>query len=367
MTELNKLFEPIIPTSSELDHLLTATSINSVSFQLTPVERYAMKFVEDTEAVWSAEQLAAAEAEIEQQKREWELGRLQVLKEEADRHAKVTDDDEQLLTFSHDDAHNQVNNSIGPVNSDESKKSVVGDSRRSRGGSRGRRGRGRGRSRNCSGAQNFSTSDGDTSSCNDVNAASSVDEEEEESDEKDSSTGDESYIGSRYRRNSGNRKPTIPNNHRLISPNSPRTRSSGTVSINLWTLDVSPILPGVKPIGTSAQSQASMPRGGRGGRMRRGSGRGLQNFTRSPDGQSVSPRRLSSSSGHSVHHNSPPPVPYSNPNLVIRTRRALATPLQHSDGSEIDMSESLCPKRGGRMSRVTRRSENSVEGNGPIS
>lgn len=326
-----------------------------------------MKFVEDTEAVWSAEQLAAAEAEIEQQKREWEMGRLQVLKEEADRRTRVTDDDEQLLTFSHEDAHNQVNNSTGPSNSDESKRSVVGGSRRSRGGSRGRGGRGRGRSRNYSGAQNFSASDGDTSSCNDVNAASSVDEEEEESDDKDSSTGDESYIGSRYSRNSGNRKPTIPNNHRLISPNSPRTRSSGTVSINLWTLDVSPILPGVKRVGTSAQSQASMPRGGRGGRMRRGSGRGLQNFTRSPDGQSVSPRRLSSSSGHSVPHNSPPSTPYSNPNLVIRTRRALATPLQHSDGSEIDISESVCPKRGGRMSRVTRRSENSVEGNGPIS
>lgn len=325
-----------------------------------------MKFVEDTEAVWSAEQLAAAEAEIEQQKREWELGRLQVLKEEAGHHTQVTDDDEQLLTFSHEDAHNQVNNSTGPNNSDESKRSVVGSSRRSRGGSRGR-GRGRGGNRNYSGGRNSSASDIDTSSCNDVNAASSIDEEEEESDEKDSSSDDESYIGSRYSRNSGNRKATIPNNHRLISSNSPRTRSSGTVSINLWTLDVSPILPGVKPIGTSAQSQASAPRGGRGGRMRRGSGRGLQNFRKSPDRQSISPRRLSSSSGHSVPHNSPPPTPYSNPNLVIRTRRALATPLQHSDGSEIDTSESLSVKRGGRMSRVTRRSENSVEGNGPIS
>lgn len=327
-----------------------------------------MKFVEDTEAVWSAEQLAAAEAEIEQQKREWELGRLQVLKEEAGHHTRVTDDDEQLLTFSHEDAHNQVNNSTGPSNSDEGKRSVVGSSRRGRGGGRGR-GRGRGRRRNYSGARNSAASDGDTSSCTDANAASSLDdeeEEEEESDEKDSS-GDESYVVSRYSRNSGNRKAAIPNNHRLISPNSPRTRSSGTVSINLWTLDVSPILPGVKPIGTSAQSQASAPRGGRGGRMRRGSGRGLQNFRRSPDRQSISPRRLSSGSGHSVPHNSPPSTPYSNPNLVIRTRRALATPLQHFDGSEVDTSESLSPKRGGRMGRVTRRSENSVEGNGPIS
>lgn len=320
-----------------------------------------MKFVEDTEAAWSAEQLAAAEAEIEQQKREWELGRLQVLKEEADRHTRVTDDDEQLLTFSHEDAHNQVNNSTGPTNSDDSKRFVVGGSRRPRGSGRGR-GRGRGRTRNHSGAHNYSASDSDASSCNDANATSSVDEEDEDSDEKDSSSGDESYIGgSRSNRSSASRKPTIPNNHRLTSPNSPRTRSRGTVSIDLWTLDVSPILPGVRPIGTSAR------RGGRRGRMRRGGGRGLRNFTRSPEMQSLSPRRLSSSSGHSVSHSSPPPVPYSNPNLVIRTRRASVTPLRHSDVNEIDMSESFSPKKGGRVSRVTRRSESSVEGNGPIS
>jgi hypothetical protein len=327
-----------------------------------------MKFVEETEAAWSAEQLAAAEAEIEHQKREWELGRLQALKEEEERHARVTDDDEQLLTFSHEDAHNQVNNSTGASNSDVCKRSVMCGSRRSRGSGRGRGGRGRGGSRNHGGAQNYSASDGDNSSCNDVNAMSSVDEEEEESDEKGSSD-DENYIGGcRNNRGSGSRKSTIPNNHRLTSPNSPRTRSRGSVSINLWTLDVSPILPGVKPIGTTnARSQTPTSRGGRGGKMRRGSGRGIQNFTRYPDRQSLSPRRLSNSSGHSVPHISPPPIPYSNPNLVIRTRRASATPLRRSDGSEIDISEYLSPKKGGRTSRVTRRSESSVEGNGPIS
>lgn len=320
-----------------------------------------MKFVEDTDAAWSAEQLAAAEAEIEQQKREWELGRLQVLKEEADHRSRVTDDDDQLLTFSHEDAQNQVNNSTGPSNSDDSKRFVIGGSRRSRGSGRSR-GRGRGRTRNHIGAHNYSASDSDTSSSNDVNAASSVDEEDDESDDKDSSSGDESYIGcSRNNHSSASRKATIPNNHRLTSPNSPRTRSRGAVSIDLWTLDVSPILPGVRPIGTSAR------RGGRRGKMRRGSGRGLKNFRRSPDMQPLSPRRLSNSSGHSVPHNSPPPLPYSNPNLVIRTRRASVTPLRHSDGSEIDMSESLSPRKAGRVSRVTRRSESSVEGNGPVS
>nr|QVD39288.1 Helicase domino [Schistocerca gregaria] len=83
--------------------------VRQLEQQLTPVERYAMRFVEETEAAWSAEQLAAAEAEIEQQKREWELGRLQALKEEEERCAHLSEDEEeQPLTFSRVAAHNQV-------------------------------------------------------------------------------------------------------------------------------------------------------------------------------------------------------------------------------------------------------------------
>ena len=321
-----------------------------------------MKFVEDTEAVWSAEQLAAAEAEIEQQKREWELGRLQALKDEEERRARLTDDDDQLLTFSQEDAHNQVNNSTGPSNSDESKKSGVDRSRKLK--ASGRMRRRRVESRNHSGDLS-SASDDQISSDNDIDVGSSFEEDAiEESDDKSDSSGDESYhYGSRNQ----HRKSSISNNHRLTNPNSPRTRSRGSVSINLWTLDVSPILPGVKPIG-NASIRSQMPTlKGRGGKLRKGSGRGLSNSSRSPDRQSLSPRRLSNSTAHSVPLNSPPSVPYSNPNLVIRTRRASATTHRQSDGSEVESPESLFPKKRSKVNRMMRRSESSVEGNGPIS
>ncbi|XP_071446621.1 helicase domino isoform X2 [Hetaerina americana] len=79
--------------------------IQNIISQLTPLERYAMKYLEESDA-WSAEQLAAAEAEIEQQKREWELGRLRALQEEEERRACSTDD--EMITFSREDADNQV-------------------------------------------------------------------------------------------------------------------------------------------------------------------------------------------------------------------------------------------------------------------
>lgn len=74
-----------------------------------------MRFIEETEAAWSAEQLAAAEAEIEQQKREWEEERLSALRlqEEVEVRDKA-DASEELLTYSREDAQNQVNNTPQP-------------------------------------------------------------------------------------------------------------------------------------------------------------------------------------------------------------------------------------------------------------
>lgn len=74
-----------------------------------------MRFIEETEAAWSAEQLAAAEAEIEQQKREWEEERLAALRlqEEVEERDKA-DASEELLTYSREDAQNQVNNTPQP-------------------------------------------------------------------------------------------------------------------------------------------------------------------------------------------------------------------------------------------------------------
>ncbi|XP_066970320.1 helicase domino isoform X4 [Macrobrachium rosenbergii] len=72
--------------------------------QLTPIELYALKFLESREDYQAeAERMSA---EIEQQKKEWELGRLQALKEEEERLAQSSDED--LLTYASADAHNQV-------------------------------------------------------------------------------------------------------------------------------------------------------------------------------------------------------------------------------------------------------------------
>ncbi|XP_034942058.1 helicase domino isoform X5 [Chelonus insularis] len=82
--------------------------VQNLVSQLTPVERYAMKFVEESEGAFSAAQLAAAERELEQQKKEWELDRLRALREEEERRMRMADDDEKPLTFSREDAQNQV-------------------------------------------------------------------------------------------------------------------------------------------------------------------------------------------------------------------------------------------------------------------
>lgn len=84
--------------------------------QLSPIERYAMRFVEETGGAWTADQLRAAEAEIEQQKREWEANRLATLKKEEEEAKRSEDNENELLTYSREDAQNQVNNRSKPVN-----------------------------------------------------------------------------------------------------------------------------------------------------------------------------------------------------------------------------------------------------------
>lgn len=76
---------------------------------MNPIELYAMRFVEETGGSWTAEQLRAAEAEIEQQKREWEANRLAAIKKEEEDVKRAAEEDE-MLTYSREDAQNQVNN-----------------------------------------------------------------------------------------------------------------------------------------------------------------------------------------------------------------------------------------------------------------
>lgn len=67
-----------------------------------------MRFVEATGAAWTAEQLRAAEAELEAQKREWEANRLAAMQKE-EQLLKQETEAEELLTYSRKDASNQVN------------------------------------------------------------------------------------------------------------------------------------------------------------------------------------------------------------------------------------------------------------------
>jgi hypothetical protein len=68
-----------------------------------------MRFVEDTGANLAAIQLKAVEMEIEQQKREWEEKRLEQLKQEELEKQRVEREDNDLLTYSREDALNKVN------------------------------------------------------------------------------------------------------------------------------------------------------------------------------------------------------------------------------------------------------------------
>lgn len=67
-----------------------------------------MKFVEQTGANW-AQQIRAVEMEIEQQKREWEEKRLIQLQQEDQERIKTEKEENELLTYSREDALNKVN------------------------------------------------------------------------------------------------------------------------------------------------------------------------------------------------------------------------------------------------------------------
>ncbi|XP_050472757.1 helicase domino isoform X2 [Bombus huntii] len=218
--------------------------VQNLVSQLTPIERYAMKFVEESEGAFSAAQLAAAERELEEQKKEWELDRLRALREEEERRMRLADDDEKPLTFGREDAQNQVNsasNSKKLVN----KKLPPNRRRNSR--------KNISKSAQESESETETTTESESESQEDV-VEDSLDEEsshtesqsqgdEDEEEEEAHDQNDSEKGGYPKRKNRSNK--SFSQNH--FDLNSPRTRSRGNVKINLWTLDVSPILPGIKP------------------------------------------------------------------------------------------------------------------------
>ncbi|CAG2065915.1 unnamed protein product, partial [Timema podura] len=256
--------------------------------QLTPVERYAMRFMEETESTWSAEQLAAAEAEIEQQKHEWEMGRLRALQDEEERRARLTDEDDVLLTFSSEDAHNQVNTGSGRARRLRRRHSRTG---------------------------------------------STTSEDKLSSTEEEDSSSSEELRKARL----GISKLPVLNNHKTPRQ-SPRTRSRGSVRINLWRLDMSSDVPDNRiPVAPPPQTSTHRP-------PPRGA----------VPGQS---RRPSTCSDYLTD----PPFP--NPKVVIRTRRTSVT-----HGDTLWKGEPTPKKSLDRIGRITRRSESClIEGNGPIS
>ncbi|XP_034182155.2 domino helicase isoform X2 [Osmia lignaria lignaria] len=216
--------------------------VQNLVSQLTPIERYAMKFVEESEGAFSAAQLAAAERELEQQKKEWELDRLRALREEEERRMRLADDDEKPLTFGREDAQNQVNSASN------SKKLV------SKKPVRRRNSRKNNKTTQESESETETTTESESESQEDV-VEDSLDEEsshtesqsqgdEDEEEEEEANDQNDSEKGGYPKRKNRSNKSFSQNHFDL---NSPRTRSRGNVKINLWTLDVSPILPGIKP------------------------------------------------------------------------------------------------------------------------
>ncbi|KAH7960097.1 hypothetical protein HPB49_016936 [Dermacentor silvarum] len=100
---------PLDTDSRDEDKSQAEEELDKLMDQLTPVERYAMQFLESLQEPLTLEQLKQAEEEIEAQKKDWELGRLKAIKEEEERRAGYRDDEEApALVYSREDAYTQI-------------------------------------------------------------------------------------------------------------------------------------------------------------------------------------------------------------------------------------------------------------------
>lgn len=224
-----------------------------------------MRFIEETEAAWSAEQLAAAEREIEEKKLEWERNRLAAMKEEEERRARELEEENELLTFSREDATNQVSNKSKKISRDrDSTPTVKRLNRKTLNKSTNvlnRADRLNNRrhysTRNAVSRQSFinkpkATEDEIEETTND--SKSSIDDlksELEQSCEDDKVTNDNQSENFDEDERSLDSEDECYKTSNHVDHNSPRTRSRGTVEIDLWTLDINPLLPGIKPIKSS--------------------------------------------------------------------------------------------------------------------
>lgn len=216
---------------------------------------YALRYVEESEAAWSAQQLAAVEAEIESQKREWEEKRIAALRQEEETRRQNMRKDDDVLTFSREDSTNQVNSNV--KNPNNRRIALIKNKRRLL-------------RRNCSVISRRNRNRNNRN--RNIKKSVKVEITKPNSPIKKSPTSSPIKSNSKLSSDSeiswddpivNNEESPIktPQNIVNIVPEeSPRTRSRGTVAINLWTLDVSPILPGVKPVGHSRLPNTSKPK-----------------------------------------------------------------------------------------------------------
>lgn len=232
------------------------------------MERYALKFVEKSEECWSAEQLRVAEAQIEEQKKNWEMKRMAAMSgndnDECFDAITGEPDSNGLLTYS--DAVNQVKKKkpgrprtksnlsqsaavVGPVVTPSSKQSspVKGNSGKRRSGRK----------------QHQVATSNDSLECFSTKEPLHITSVSIESEDRpESSTPD--FSSRKRTRLSTRSEPVTPDLETLVADESqsqivsssnsvtsralsPRTRSRGAVKINLWSLDAKPHLPGSSP------------------------------------------------------------------------------------------------------------------------
>lgn len=211
--------------------------------------------MESSEECWSAEQLRAAEAQIEEQKRAWELKRLAALSGNDDERNLNESDPDALLTYSHQDAANQVKRKPGKPRNVKSKLSQAtanhspdpSSNSTVAGGKRRRR-------------QNV-TNPEKTTPVETAETTVVVAKNEPDKCPLTVSTPPPSQQPRRKRIRAARSEPTTPDGTLDESDSqshnaspvptmgdgsktlSPRTRSRGTVNINLWTLDAKPLIP----------------------------------------------------------------------------------------------------------------------------
>jgi len=238
--------------------------LRQLEYSLSPVERYALKFMENSEACWSAEQLKAAEAQIEEQKKQWELRRvasltgvddernngLETLSNCADAEAGA------LLTYSHQDSVNQVKKKSGrsrtQSNLSQSQSSSSFQSQPDGSVSSQRTERKTKKRHSVALVANNSHS----LPCTDSSKESKDSNDASEVVNRSPTPGREQRkrtrnSATREQQRDGSVTPEVPLDGSsppvsATNAHSPRTRSRGTVNINLWTLDRHPLLPGAK-------------------------------------------------------------------------------------------------------------------------